>query len=85
MAGAGFITFTVGEVLTAVNVNTFLMQQTVMVFADAAARNTALGVNVSEGMVTYLADANMLQFYDGGAFRELSSDPLPQTFLLMGA
>ena len=85
MAGAGFKTFTVGEVLTATNVNTYLMQQTVMVFATAAARSSALGANVAEGMLTYRTDANVFEFYDGTVWRELSSDPIPQTFMLMGA
>jgi hypothetical protein len=84
MAGAGFKTFAVGEVLTAVNVNTYLMQQTVMVFATSAARSSAI-TSPSEGMLTYLADSNTFWYYDGTAWLELSSDPLPQTLMLMGA
>jgi hypothetical protein len=75
MAGAGFRTFAVGEVLTAVNVNTFLMQQTVMVFADASARSTAI-TSPSEGMVTYLSDSNSFFFYDGSAWTEIVTDPI---------
>lgn len=74
MAGAGFKTFAVGEVINAVNVNTYLMQQTVMVFADAAARTTAIAAP-SEGMVTYLADINQLDFYDGSAWVEVAPEP----------
>lgn len=73
MAGAGFRTFAVGEVLTAVNTNTYLMQQTVMVFATAAARSTALGATVAEGMVSYLADSNLFFFYTGAAWEELNT------------
>jgi hypothetical protein len=75
MAGAGFRTFAVGEVLTAVNVNTFLMQQTVMVFADASARSTAITAP-SEGMVTYLSDSNSFFFYNGSAWVEIVTDPI---------
>lgn len=75
MAGAGFRTFAVGEVLTAVNVNTFLMQQTVMVFADASARSTAITAP-SEGMVSYLADSNSFFFYDGSGWVEIVTDPI---------
>jgi hypothetical protein len=75
MAGAGFKTFAVGEVLTATNVNTYLMQQTVMVFASAAARSTALSTNVAEGMVSYLTDSNSLWYYDGTAWTEIVTDP----------
>jgi hypothetical protein len=77
MAGAGFKTFAVGEVLTANNVNTFLMQQTVMVFDDAADRSTKLGVNVSEGMVSYRKDSAVYESYDGSGWVEIITDPVP--------
>ena len=38
MAGAGFKTFASGDVLTASDVQTFIMEQQVMVFADSTAR-----------------------------------------------
>jgi hypothetical protein len=60
-------------VLTAAQVNTFLMQQTTMVFADSAARTTALSGVVSEGMLTYLLDTNSLEYYDGAAFQPVSN------------
>jgi len=53
MAGAGFITFTAGSVLTAAQVNTYLMQQAVMVFTNEAARDAAI-TSPSEGMIAYL-------------------------------
>lgn len=68
MPGAGFKTFNTGDVLTASDVNTYLMQQTVMVFASSAARSTALGANVSEGMLSYLTDTNVVQVYNGSAW-----------------
>ena len=67
MAGAGFRTFVDGDVLTAAQVNTYLMEQAVMVFADSSARTTALPTP-SEGMVTYLADTNVLEVYDGSSW-----------------
>lgn len=87
MAGAGFKTFASGEVLTATNVNTYLMQQTIMVFANATARNTAIA-SPSEGMFVYLADTNALQFYDGAAWVPFTSGGgagLQDIFFLMGA
>lgn len=68
MAGAGFKTFNTGDVLTASDVNTYLMQQTVMVFADSSARSTALGANVAEGMLSYLKDTNATEVYDGSSW-----------------
>jgi len=54
--------FVAGEILTAADVNTNLMDQAVMTFADAAARTAALG-SPSEGMVTYLANTDSLELY----------------------
>jgi hypothetical protein len=60
-------TFVTGTVLTASDVNTFLMNQSVMVFASAAARNTAI-TSPTEGMIAYLSDSNALTLYDGAAW-----------------
>ncbi len=69
-----FKDFTDGEVLYAADVDTYLMRQTVMVFADSTARGSALGTAiVTEGMVTYLQDTNTLQYYDGSSWNDVSS------------
>jgi hypothetical protein len=65
---AGYREFQTGEVLTAANVNDFLMNQAVMVFADDAARTTALGAVITEGMLTYNLDTKALEVYDGTAW-----------------
>ena len=74
MAGQGFRTFASGEVLTAANVNGYLMEQAVMVFASASARSTALAAP-SEGMISYLTDTNAVQFYDGAAWVGIIPSP----------
>lgn len=71
MAGAGRRTFTPGEVLTASNVMNYLQDQAVMNFAGTAARGSAIGTAVSEGMVSYLADLNQVQVYDGSAWQQV--------------
>ena len=68
MAGTGFKLFANGEVLNASDVNTYLQQQTVMVFASAAARTTALSGVLAEGMCSYLQDDNTVYVYDGSAW-----------------
>jgi hypothetical protein len=73
MAGAGYKLFATGDVLTAAQVNTYLMQQSVMVFASATARNTALSGVLSEGMVAYLLDTNDVTIYDGAAWNSFGS------------
>lgn len=71
MAGLGYKVFTAGEVLTAANVNGYLMEQSVMVFAGTAARSSAIGTP-SAGMVSYLTDTSTLQVY-GTAWADVSS------------
>ena len=74
MAGAGYKLFATGDVLTAAQVNTYLMQQTVMVFASSAARTSALSGVLAEGMVSYLQDTNSLEVYDGAAWVGATGD-----------
>jgi hypothetical protein len=68
MAGAGYKLFATGDVLTAAQVNTYLNEQTVMVFADSAARTTALSGVLAEGMMSYLQDTNAVEVYNGTAW-----------------
>jgi hypothetical protein len=68
MAGAGYKLFNTGDVLTAAQVNTYLQEQVVMVFANAAARTTALSGVLAEGMVSYLKDTDALEIYSGAAW-----------------
>lgn len=71
MAGSGRRVFAPGEVLTASNTMNYLMDQTVMNFANTAARGSAIGSAVSEGMVSYLADSNLVEVYDGSAWKRI--------------
>jgi hypothetical protein len=64
---AGWFDFVNGQTLPASRVQDFLMDQTVMVFADAAARTSALP-SPTAGMVTYLVDSANLWFYNGSAW-----------------
>lgn len=81
-------TFVNGFNLSAPEVNTYLMNQTVMVFADTAARLAALPTP-SEGMVTFLEDSNALQYFITGLnWVDVGSLAVPASlspFLLMGA
>jgi hypothetical protein len=62
MAGLGRKVFTAGEVLTAANVQDYLQDQAVMVFAGSAARGSAIGT-ATEGMVSYLTDNNRIEVF----------------------
>jgi hypothetical protein len=65
-AGLGFKDFTTGEVLTANDVDGYLMQG-VWVFASAAARDAAV-TSPQEGNFCYLKDTNVTQYYSGSAW-----------------
>jgi hypothetical protein len=64
--------FANGFALNASELNTYLMNQSVMVFADAAARTAAF--TPIEGMVTYLQDTNALELYNGTAWVAVGQD-----------
>jgi hypothetical protein len=65
--------FTNGSVLNASEINTNLMNQSVMVFSNSTARAAALTAPV-EGMLTWLEDVNRYEYRNGsGAWVELLS------------
>ena len=74
-AGLGFKTFAVGEVLSAANVNGYLMQG-VLVFADAAARTAAI-TSPQEGQMSFLKDTNSTEYYSGSAWVAVGGGSVP--------
>ena len=72
MAGAGWRRFQPGEVLTASNLQTYGIDQSVQVYAGTAARGSAIGTAVSEGMVSYLNDADRIEVYNGSAWKQIA-------------
>ena len=67
MAGAGYKLFVNGNTLSASDINTYLNQQTIMVFANTGARDTALTGVVAEGMHCYIIGTGR-QYYNGSAW-----------------
>ena len=65
-AGLGFKTFNTGDVLSASDVNGYLMQG-VLVFASTAARDAAITAP-AEGQFAFTKDTNSLFYYDGAAW-----------------
>lgn len=58
-----------GDYLTAADVQNYLMNQSVMIFAaGTSARDTALGTAVTEGMVTYVG-SGVFEVYDGSTWK----------------
>ena len=73
MSGSGIRVFASGEILTAAQVNGYLMDQAVTRFADAATRDASFGGAgqpvLTEGRICYLDDVNLIQFFDGAAWQ----------------
>jgi len=72
MAGLGRKVFNAGDVLTAAQVQGFLQDQVIFVFASSAVRGTTI-TSPSEGMFAYLSDTNLLTFYDGANWQNFPS------------
>lgn len=68
--GSGYRNFASGEVLTSANVMNYLMDQAVMVFASASARDAAL-TSPEDGMLVYLQDVDQYASYTTSAWTPL--------------
>jgi hypothetical protein len=68
---AGFKTFADDVVLTASEINGYLMQG-ILVFADAAARDTALSGSLAEGRFCFLKSDNTTYVYDGATWQAVT-------------
>jgi len=64
----GYKDWVAGEFPTAANIEDYLQLQTIMRFADASARNTALSSVLTEGLHAFLKDTNTLTVYTGSAW-----------------
>lgn len=69
---SGWKSWAVGEVVEATDLQNYLQDQVVQVYAGTAARGSALGTAVTAGMVSYLTDSSVLQYYNGTAWANVS-------------
>lgn len=87
MSGAGYRVWQAGEKLLDTNFQNYLQDQTVMRFASASARSSAITSPV-EGMMTTLDDTDLLYRYNGTAWVEAGGGgggaSLADIFLLAG-
>ena len=67
MAGQGYKLFVNSTTLSASDLNTYVQQQTVMVFATTGARDTALSGVLAEGMQCYITGTGGF-YYNGSAW-----------------
>ena len=77
MAGAGWKSYSTGDLISATEFQTFVQDQVIQVYNNASARDTALGTSDAEGMFCFLKDnsagsdgsgTSELQFYNGSAW-----------------
>jgi hypothetical protein len=68
-----FLDFTAGQILTAAQVDNYLMRQSIMTFDDAAARTSALSAVLAEGMFSFLKDTDATEYYNGSAWVGVSN------------
>jgi hypothetical protein len=72
MAGAGAYLWEAGEVVTAANLNQYVQDQVIAVYADADARDAAYGgvgePVLAEGMFCFLKDTNEFLLYTGSVW-----------------
>lgn len=82
----GWFNFVNGQTLPASRVQDYLMNQSVMVFADSTARDADLSVP-TEGMVTYLLSTQLLEVFNGTIWTGVGGAPEAplSPLLLMGA
>lgn len=74
--------FQPATVLTASDVNSFLMNQSVMVFATSASRGSAIPAP-NEGMLTYNLASAALELYDGAGWVSITPEDV-NPFILIG-
>jgi hypothetical protein len=77
MAGAGWKSYSTGDLIDATTFQTFIQDQVIQVYNNVSARDTALGTSDAEGMFCFLKDnsagsdgsgSSELQFYNGSAW-----------------
>lgn len=77
MAGAGWKSYSTGDLISATEFQTFVQDQVIQVYNNVSSRDTALGTSDAEGMFCFLKDnsagsdgsgSSELQFYNGSAW-----------------
>lgn len=64
---SGFKVWSTGDLVNASDFNNYIQEQVIMTFANSTARDSAVS-SPEEGMFCYLADTNVLQYYDGSSW-----------------
>lgn len=68
---AGRKVWAADEILAAADLQSYIQDQVVFVYANASARSSGI-LAPTEGMVSYLQDTNLLYFFDGSSWVEVA-------------
>jgi hypothetical protein len=81
---SGWKQWQVAEVVDADDFQNYLQDQVVQVYATEAARGSALGTALTEGMVSYINSTNQIAVYDGANWGGISQAVSPN-YIINGA
>lgn len=68
---AGRKVWAADEILAAADLQSYIQDQVVFVYANASARTSGI-LSPTEGMVSYLSDTNLLYTFDGSSWVEVA-------------
>lgn len=77
----GFKAWSSGQTLNAADVNDYLMEQSVVIWPDAATRqgDSAYLASLVEGNLCYIQDENALYYYTGSAWAQIATESYVDT------
>jgi hypothetical protein len=81
---SGWKSWSIGEVVEAGDFQSFVQDQVVQTYADSAARSTALGTAVAEGMMAFTTDDDNLAVYANNNWNTVSQ-AISHNYIINGA
>lgn len=83
MAGTGRKVWAADEILAAADLQSYIQDQVVFVYANSTARASGI-LSPTEGMISYLQDTNLLYYYSGSAWEQVTPTSLNASVITAG-
>ncbi len=80
---AGRKVWAADEILAAADLQSYIQDQVVFVYANASARTSGI-LSPTEGMISYLQDTNLLYYYSGSAWVQVTPTSLDASVITSG-